>query len=88
MGIGDWFEMEPGVPLEMEVLFGDTGGHWTQATLTIQKQGESYSKNKDGYPILPVFKTAEIPQHLIDELTYTMIDGEADLEDGELFNVY
>jgi len=88
MGVGDWFEMEPGVPAELEVLFGDTGGVWTQATLTIQKHGEIYPKNKDGGPVLPVFKTAEIPQHLADEITYSMIEGEADLESGELFNIY
>lgn len=89
MGVGDWFELEAGVPADFEIVFGDTDGWWTQCTLTIQKQGEFYPKNPDGAPILPAFKTAEIPQHLIDEITYSMLrGGEADLTSSTMFNVY
>jgi hypothetical protein len=88
MGVGDWFEMEAGVPQEMEIIFGDTGGAWTQCTLTIQKKGEFYPQNPDGAPVLPVFKTAEIPRHLLDEIYYSMLPGEANLESDTLFNVY
>jgi hypothetical protein len=88
MGVGDWFDLEPGVPVEMEVLFGDTGGWWTQATLTIEEDGVDYDKNEGGAPILPVFRTAEIPPHLIDEIYESMIEGEADLFSDLTFNVY
>ncbi len=88
MGVGDWIELEAGVPADFEIIFGDTGGAWTQCTVTIQKKGEYYSPNEDGGPILPVFRTAEIPQHLIDEISHSMIEGEADLTGGPLFNVY
>jgi hypothetical protein len=87
MGVGDWFELEPGVPAELEVVFGDTGGAWTQATLTIEEFGKEYPENEDGAPILPIFKTAEIPEHLMDEIKHSMIDGEASFE-GPVFNVY
>ena len=88
MGVGDWIELEAGVPQEFEIIFGDTGGAWTQCSVTIQKQGEYYAKNEDGAPILPAFRTAEIPQHLIDEITYRMVQGEADLTAPPMFNVY
>jgi hypothetical protein len=88
MGVGDWFELEAGEPQDFEIVFGDTGGAWTQCTLTIQQKGKIYPTNRDGAPILPAFRTAEIPQHLIDEITYSMIEGEADLTGGQLFNVY
>jgi hypothetical protein len=88
MGVGDWFELEPGEPVEMEVLFGDTGGAWTQCTITIQEYGKEYPTNEDGAPILPVFKTAEIPEHLKDEIKHAMIPGEADLYSDLMFNVY
>lgn len=88
MGVGDWFELEAGVPQDFEIIFGDTGGAWTQCTLTIQKKGEYYPKNQDGAPILPAFRTAEIPQHLIDEITYRKVEGEADLTGGSIFNVH
>jgi hypothetical protein len=88
MGVGDWFELQPGVPVKMEVIFGDENGVWTQATLTIEEEGVEYPKNQDGAPILPVFKTAEIPEFQIDEIKHAMIEGEADLYSPLMFNVY
>ena len=89
MGVGEWFKLEAGVPADFEIVFGDNGGAWTQCTLTIQKKGELYAENPDGAPILPVFKTAEIPQHLVDEISYSMLrGGEADLTSPTMFNVY
>jgi len=88
MGVGDWFELKAGVPVEMEVVFGDPDGHWSQATLTIEDKDADYVKNRDGYPVLPVFKTSEIPEYLIDMIYVTMIDGEADLHAPLMFNVY
>lgn len=88
MGVGDWFELKAGEPVEMEIIFGDTGGAWTQCTLTIEQKGEMYPLNPDGYPILPAFKTAEIPQHIIDEISYSMLEGEADLTSDVIYNVY
>jgi hypothetical protein len=88
MAVGDWFELEPGKPVEMDVVVGNHNGAWTQHTLTVEEYGKEYPKNEDGAPILPVFKTAEIPDHLIDEIKYSMIDGEADLYSDLMFNVY
>lgn len=88
MAGGDWFELEPGVPVEMEVVIGDHNGADTQATLRIQKEGEIYPRNRDGGPILPVFKTAEIPEHLKDRIKYMTIPGDQDLDSEMMFNVY
>lgn len=88
MAVGDWFELEAGVPVEMEVVIGDHNGADTQATLRVQKYGEYYPPNRDGGPILPVFKTAEIPEHLKDEIRYLTIDGDQDLDSDLMFNVY
>ena len=88
MGVGDWFELEADVPQDFEIVFGDTGGAWTQCTLTIQKRGEYYQSNEDGAPILPAFKTAEIQQHLIDEITFSQIEGEGNLTSDMMFNIY
>ena len=88
MAVGDWFELEPGMPVDMEVVIGDHNGADTQAALRIQKYGEFYNKNRDGGPILPVFKTAEIPEHLKDEIRYLTIAGDQDLDSELMFNVY
>ncbi len=90
IGVGDWFELEPGVPVEMEVIFGDVDGCGTSASLTVEEYGVSYPRRNenDGAPILPVFKTADIPQHLIDEIDYLTTEGDVDLTHDLMFNVY
>jgi hypothetical protein len=88
MAVGDWFELEANQPVEMEVVIGDHNGADTQATLRIQKHGEYYPRNRDGGPVLPVFKTAEIPEHLKNEIKYLTIAGDQDLESDLMFNVY
>ena len=85
---GDWFELEPGVPIEMEVLIGEIpGGHFC-AYLVVEEEGEDYVENNEGMPILPVFKTAEIPEEVKDQIKYTLIPGEVDLDSDLMFNVY
>ena len=88
MAVGNWFELAPNIPVDMEVVIGDHNGWDTQATLRVQKYGEFYPRNRDGGPILPVFKTAEIPDHLKDEITYLTIPGDQDLDSELMFNVY
>lgn len=88
MAVGDWFELEANQPVEMEVVIGDHNGADTQATLRIQKEGNIYPRNRDGALVLPVFKTAEIPDHLKDEIKYLTIPGDQDLDSEMMFNVY
>jgi hypothetical protein len=86
--VGKWFELEPGVPVEMEVLIGEETGVMTCAYLVVQEEGEEYSENRDGLPCLPVLKTAEIPRVVKDKINYSLIPGEADLDSDLMFNVY
>jgi len=86
--VGDWFELEPGVPVEMEVLFGEIPGGQVCAYLIVEDAAEDYPVNQQGMPILPVFKTAEIPESIKDKIKYTLIPGEADLDSDLMFNVY
>ena len=86
--VGDWFELEPGVPVEMEVLCGELPGGQFCAYLLVEDAAEDYAENKEGMPILPVFKTAEIPDRVKDKIKYTLIPGEADLNSDLMFNVY
>lgn len=88
MDVGDWFELKSGEPVDMEVVIGDHNGADTQATLRVQKEGVIYARNRDGGFVLPVFKTAEIPEHLKDEITYLTIPGDQDLDSDLMFNVY
>ncbi|MGE4489725.1 MAG: hypothetical protein AB7E95_09295 [Kiritimatiellales bacterium] len=87
-GVGDWFELEPEVPVSMEIIIGEKPGGLYAAMLVVEQDGVEYPVNQDGMPILPAFKTAEIPQSVIEEIQYTLIDGEVDLFNDLMFNVY
>jgi len=86
--ISDWFVLEPGVPIEMEVLIGEDMGGRTSALLNVQEFGVEYPENGYGSPILPAFKTAPIPDHIVDELEYLNIPGDTDLRGGPIFGAY
>jgi hypothetical protein len=85
---GDWFELAPDTPVEMEILIGECPGGIYNAMLLVEEYGVEYPKNRGGAPILPVFKTAEMPEQIKAQIEYTLIEGEADLDDGPMFNVY
>ena len=86
--VGKWFELEPGVPVEMEVLIGEIPGGFFCAYLVVEDEAEDYATNRQGMPILPVFKTAEIQERIKDKIRYTLIPDEADLDSELMFNVY
>jgi hypothetical protein len=85
---GDWFELAPDTPVEMEILIGECPGGIYDAMLVVEEWGVEYPKNRDGAPILPVFKTAEMPEQIKEQIQYTLIEEEVDLDDGPMFNVY
>ena len=85
---GHWFELEPGVPVEMEVFFGEEAGGWTKAMLSVEDATVDYPKNREGMPVLPIFKTADLPTPLREQIEYLLIRGEVELNDPLKFNVY
>ena len=86
--IGDWITLEPGEPVDMEVMFGEYRGGDLSAILTVEIQGEEYEKNKYGAPILPAFKTAEFSQDLIEEIQQYLPVNEVSLTNGPVFCDY
>lgn len=60
---GDWVPLKKDEPVDLDVLVGERPGGEFCAFLLYQKQGETYTMDKDGRPILPVFQLApmEIP---------------------------
>ncbi|MEI6891824.1 MAG: hypothetical protein V5783_06605 [Pontiella sp.] len=66
--IGDWFHMTKGKPTDMEVLIGELPGGWFYCRLLIEQDGVEYRKGTGGRPILPVFKTVDIPKQLIPKM--------------------
>jgi hypothetical protein len=86
--VGDWFELEPDVPVQMDVIFGEYAAGWTAAMLTVEDEKENYPRNKDGLPVLPIFKTDDLPVPLMEKIEYHLIRNEAVLNDYLKFNVH
>lgn len=68
MVIGDWFHLTKGKPTDIEVVIGEQPGGIFYCRLLIEQDGVEYPKGKDGSPILPIFKTQEIPEKLIPQM--------------------
>ncbi len=86
--VGDWITLEPGVPLNMDYLFVDFGGGAFGATLLVEVEGEEYETNRQGGPLLPVFKTAELSYDFQDAILKWLVPGEATLAGGPVFCDY
>jgi len=86
--VGDWITLEPGQPLDMEVMFGEWGGGIVAALLTVEVKGEEYEKNSQGGPILPAFKTTELSRDVVEEIQRYLPENEASLTNGPVFRDY
>lgn len=86
--VGDWFTLEPGVPVEMELMIGEDQGGRTSCYLNIQEEGVEYPKTSYGGPFLPAFKTAPFPPHIVDEIEYLVLPEDVDLSGGPIFSAY
>lgn len=82
--IGDWFSLSKGRPVEMEVLVGECPGEVFYCHLLIEQEGVDYPKGADGRPILPIFKTKEIPEELIPEMK---IESGTCMTEGPVFGI-
>ena len=85
--VGDWITLEAGVPLPMEILIGDNGGI-ACFFLAVEVQGVEYPRSRQGAPILPAFKTAELSHDLLDIIYKELYVGEISLTNGPVFCDY
>ena len=86
--VGDWITLEPGVPLDMEVLIGEKPGGGYCAMLVVEVEGVEYEKGPQGNPILPMFKTSEPSLDLVDVIYRDLVLGEASVTNGPVFSDY
>lgn len=87
MEIGDWVSLEAGVPRDIEIILGDNGG-LAALMLLVEVKGIKYEQNKQGGPILPIFKTSELSHDMIDVIYQDLSPAEACLTNGPVFNDY
>ncbi|MDZ8117177.1 hypothetical protein [Pontiella agarivorans] len=84
--IGDWITLEPGVPLDMEVICGEVPGGHFDMMLVVEEEGVDYELNSQQGPILPMFKTAEPNHDLRDRIYEHLVEGECFIEGGPVFS--
>jgi len=85
--VGDWITLEPGVPLDMEILMGDNGG-MASFFLAVEVEGVEYERNRQGGPSLPAFKTAELSHDQLDIIYNGLPVEEICLTNGPVFRDY
>ena len=85
---GDWIHLEPGVPLEMEVIFGEADGGLFAAMLVVEEEGVEYPKNIEQGPMLPVFKTAELSLDQVDVIFADLNENHYAVTNGSVFSDY
>lgn len=86
--VGDWITLEPGEPLDMEVVIGEIPGGTFCSMLAVEVKGEEYETNRQNGPILPMFKTTNPSLDLIDSIYKDLIPEEASVTNGPVFCDY
>jgi hypothetical protein len=72
MRVGDWFSLQEGKPVSMEVLLGEEPGGLFFAQLYVEMEGVSYPTRNEGAaqprPILPIFKTDKLADEVFEKM--------------------
>ena len=55
---GDWMTLQATDIIDLDVIIGERPGGFFNAFLMVEKQGETYARDKRGHPILPIFQVA------------------------------
>jgi hypothetical protein len=86
--VGHLVELEPGVPKDIEIIFGERPGGLFNAMLCVMEEGVEYEKNRFSAPILPVFRTAPLSRRLQDLIHRGTPENEVSVTSGPIFNDY
>jgi hypothetical protein len=84
--VGDWITLEPGVPLDMEIILGDNGG-LACLMLAVQEKDVEYERRAAGFKF-PIFKTEKLSHDLMDAIYRDMVVDELSLTTGPIFCDY
>lgn len=66
LAIGSWVDLKASEPIDIDILMGNRVATELCAFLLVEKEGETYAKDENGFPILPLFQLSrfngELPQ--------------------------
>ena len=82
-----WFDLEPGIPQDLEIIFGEYDGGLFSAAVAIEQEGVEYPRNIDGGPMLPIFKTANLSRDQAEIIHLNLYKGNYyAITNGPIFN--
>jgi hypothetical protein len=84
--VGDLIELEPGVPVDLDVMFAEVPGGNFNAVLCVMEEDVKYENNSKGQPILPLFRTAPTSRALQDIIYRGMPAEQLAITTGPIFN--
>ena len=83
----EWFDLEPGVPQDIEVLFGESDGGLFSAAIAVEQEGVEYPRNIDNAPMFPIFKTSRLSRDQAEIIHQNMYKGNYyAITNGPIFN--
>jgi len=86
--VGEWITLEPNTPVDINIAFGDMQGDIFSAMLVVEVKGEKYEKNREGAPILPMFKMENLSRDQREDIEIFLIEDQVNLTNGPVFNDY
>ncbi|MBW8781146.1 MAG: hypothetical protein JF599_04555 [Verrucomicrobia bacterium] len=67
--VGKRMDLRAGLVYDLDIIIGESPGGFFFANLLVEKEGDTYSKDAKGNPILPIFRVADAPPPAKDQKT-------------------
>jgi len=83
--VGDWITLEPGVPMDMEVLVGNYSGSYFSTKLLVEVRDAEYEEGRTRTPVYPIFKTAQLSRNEVDIICKDYYYGVEYITNGPVF---
>jgi len=86
--VGDWITLEPGVEYGIETIQTDNVGSGAFCLVMVEEKGVDYPKNRQGAPVLPIFRMDELSHDYLDLIYRGLYENEVNCTNGPIFNDY
>jgi len=81
---GEWITLEPGVAKDIDIVIGDEAGACS-FIIAVEEQGVKYEIGPQGYPVYPIFRTAQLSHDMVDAIYKDLPEGEVCVTNGPIF---
>jgi len=82
---GEWITLEPGVPKDIDIILGDEDGA-CGFIIAVEEKDVEYERGPQGYPVYPIFRTAELSHDMVDAIYKDLTPGEVCVTNGPIFS--